>query len=80
MRTGSLVRLTSALEIHGFITEAYYCGDKSIDPANDYVYIQKLDIGLVVDDLIEEEEEHQLLVIFNEKIVRADCRLLRRVK
>lgn len=84
MKIGSLVRLASNLLNHTFITEETYesimetGGYDQNKPVN--IRVSNLDIGLVVDDLIEEEEERVLLVLFNEKIVRADCRLLRRVK
>jgi len=75
MKTGSLVRLASNLTSHSFLTEGSQPWDDQ-----DWVHVENLDLGLVVDDLIEEEEEHHVLVLFNEKIVRADCRILRRVK
>lgn len=75
MRTGSLVRLTRHLLQYSFDVL-----DDNGDWIIDTITVQPLDIGMVVDDLIEEEEEHDLLVLFQEKIVRADCRVLRRVK
>jgi len=75
MKTGSLVRLASNLQFHSFNVEDG--GDyTTMDP----VLVKPLDIGMVVDDLIEEEEPFHMLVLFCEKIVRADCRVLRRVK
>lgn len=81
MRTGSLVRLASNIFNHTFLTsEAWESGEYSFASGDHVVDVKILDIGLVVDDLIEEEEEHDLLVLFCEKLVRADCRTLRRVK
>lgn len=80
MRTGSLVRLARSLSYQIFITEDCHCNGLGIlDVDKDTVRVELLDIGMVVDDLIEEEEEHHVLVLFNEKIVRANCRVLRRV-
>jgi len=83
MRTGSLVRLVGMMPMYyTFITEDRHCNTDSnaLDMDNDSVQVSCLDVGLVVDDLIEEEEEFDLLVLFCEKIIRADCRVLRRIK
>jgi len=84
MRTGSLVRLASNLPNHTFITEEAHSSlldSGQFDQTKPYnVRVSNLDVGLVVDDLIEEEEEYVLLVLFNENILRADCRVLRRFK
>jgi hypothetical protein len=81
MKTGTLVRLASNLLNHNFCTEESWHDTEGMHiTSNSIVRVDTLDIGLVVDDLIEEEEEYYLLVMFNEQIVRADCRTLRRVK
>lgn len=78
MRTGALVRLASGLcSGHSFVTEEAWT---ACTVSDGLVKVEPLDIGMVVDDLIEEEEEFYLLVMFNEQILRADCRLLRRMK
>lgn len=81
MKTGTLVRLASNLLYHYFPSKRSWHDTEGMHiTSNSIVRVESLDIGLVVDDLIEEEEEYYLLVMFNEQIVRADCRNLRRVK
>ena len=83
MKTGSLIRLISGLEIYRFYTEDSYCrdgGDMISLFDEDLIVVGQTDIGMVVDDLIEEEEQYALVVLFKERLVRADCRVLRRVK
>lgn len=83
MRTGSLVKIAPSLSFRRFMTEEALSWEVGMEPLTheqQFVTVTRFDIGLVVDDLLEEFEPYDLLVLFNERLVRADCRVLRRVK
>ena len=80
---GTLVRLASHLDHYDFILDDQWQNTQTLFPLA-IAKVNWYDVGIVVDDLSDEnifnEKVHHVLVLFNEKILRASTAMLKESK